>query len=392
MRLSIPFMFGHCANDWAPGAVWLIAPAAAAAMGLSPFELGLLFTIHSVGAALAYFPSGWLSDQVRRPGILLASTFWWVSAGYVLASFADGFWTLAILLAVAGMGDAAWHPIATGVLVKVSPGKRARELGLHAMGGTFSEVGAPLAVGFLLTLVDWRAALQFSVLPTVAMGIVFLFIANRIPHSEPSEDRKVDLAVMWRVWSKRRGLLIIAMISAYNMSLLAMLSMTPLFLQERFALSPDLIGLAFSVMVLLGALLQPATGHWADRHGGATLIRTCTAIGAVAAAVLWIDLPLFAVLALQVVVIGVMYAIRSAILAETVSHVGRSEGTTLGFAFAILDGVGAAGAFIAGAVADIDLAHAFLAAAVFAATSCGLSFFALERKNPQATQCEPAGD
>ena len=119
------FSLGHLANDWAPGAVWLLTPAIAVSLALSPAEVGLLLTIHSVGAAAAYLPAGVLADRVSDRGRLLLVTFWWVAIGYALAALAPGFWTLALLLAVAGMGDAAWHPIATGVLVEGMPHRRA---------------------------------------------------------------------------------------------------------------------------------------------------------------------------------------------------------------------------------------------------------------------------
>ena len=96
--------------------------------------------------------------------------------GYLLASFAGDFWVLALLLAIAGMGDAAWHPMATGVLVQHFPGRRGEALGVHAMGGTLAEVVGPLTAGFLLGFLDWRGALQVSVVPTLLMGIGFIWM------------------------------------------------------------------------------------------------------------------------------------------------------------------------------------------------------------------------
>jgi len=86
----VSFATGHLANDWAPAAIWLLAPAFAVAFDLSPAELGLLLTIHSVGAALAYVPAGLLADRLSDRGRLLLFTFWWVGAGYLLASLANG--------------------------------------------------------------------------------------------------------------------------------------------------------------------------------------------------------------------------------------------------------------------------------------------------------------
>jgi hypothetical protein len=51
------------------------------------------------------------------------------------------------------------------------------------------------------------------------------------------------------------------------------------------------------------------------------------------------------------------------LLAAAVEHAGSREGTTLGIAFALMDGVGAMGAVLAGVVGTIDLAYAYLLAA-----------------------------
>ena len=48
---------------------------------------------------------------------------------------------------------------------------------------------------------------------------------------------------------------------------------------------------------------------------------------------------------------------------------GRSESTTLGLAFAIMDGVGALGALLGGIAGSYDLRYAFVFAAAAAASS-----------------------
>ena len=198
---------GHLANDWLPGAVWILAPAIGLALDLKPSEIGLLITIHSIGASLAYFPAGILADRVQSQGRLLLGTFWWVAIGYFLASFAPGFWSLALLIAIAGMGDAAWHPIATGMLVRQMPNQRGRALGIHAIGGTLAEVLSPLLVGVLLSVLDWRSVLQISAIPAAAMGLAFFFLFRRIPNRHASTSlTKADLIAFAHQWRSRTGL------------------------------------------------------------------------------------------------------------------------------------------------------------------------------------------
>ncbi len=367
--LLLPFTFGHFANDCAPCAIWLIAPAVAIAMDLSPAEVGLLIAIQSVGAAAAYLPAGLVADHVSDRGRLLVATFWWVTIGYFAASLAPGFWTFAILLAIAGMGDAAWHPIATSVLVRAHTSRRAQVLGIHAMGGTFAELLAPLAVGFLLAYVDWRVAMQLTVLPTVLMGLVFFRVARKVPSAASRRVKRIDLLEIWQTWKHPKGLKVIALMCAYNMALMALLSMTPLFLQTVHGLAPSETGLAFSVMLLLGALAQPVIGRVSDLMGRRSIILVGNAIAAVAAVGVWLSVSLTLIITLLVVSIGVLVAIRSALLAAAIEHAGSREGTTLGIAFALMDGVGAMGAVLAGIMGSIDLAYAYLLAAGLSITA-----------------------
>lgn len=59
-----------------------------------------------------------------------------------------------------------------------------------------------------------------------------------------------------------------------------------------------------------------------------------------------------------------MDAIRSTMLATAVEHTERSEGTILGLAFALMDGVGAIGAVLAGVAAGFSWSHMFGFAAI----------------------------
>ncbi|MCP3952540.1 MAG: MFS transporter, partial [Desulfobacterales bacterium] len=247
-NLLIPFAIGHCANDLVPIGMYILIPAFGTAMGLSPAEIGLLFMIHQFGASIAYLPAGLLADHVANRGILLTTTFFWVGFGYLIASFADSFWSFAILIAVAGMGDAAWHPIATGVLAQMHKTRRAYALGMHAIGGHISEVIALPASGLLLMVGDWRTAIQVLVIPTLLAGCIFVFIAPKVPRSINSRPTRATFADIWRVWSSRAGLRVIALFTSYNMGLFAIISMTPLYLRANHGLDWMATAIALALM------------------------------------------------------------------------------------------------------------------------------------------------
>ena len=282
--LYFPFSLGHFANDFVPCSVVVLAPAIALEMNLNPMEVGLLLTLHSFGSALGYFPSGLLADSVRNRGNLLMLTFWWVGLGYLLASWAPGFWSLAFLFALAGCGDAAWHPLATAILVQSDPQKRGQALGFHAIGGTLSAVVGPVIVGFLLASMDWRETLHWIILPTLLVGFLFLKIQKWVPEQPQRKAfSKEDFQLLWKNWAQKRGLLIIFLISSYHMSLVALMSMIPLYLREFHGLSSAMTGFAFGMMVLFGAFMQPVMGRLSDRAGRRRVIVFGIATAAVCA-------------------------------------------------------------------------------------------------------------
>ncbi len=364
-NLLIPFSIGHFSNDLVPVGMYIFIPAFGAAMGLSPAEIGLLFMIHSLGSSMAFFPAGLLADHVANRGILLTASFFWVGFGYLTASFVDGFWAFAMLIAVAGMGDAAWHPIATGVLAQMHKARRAYALGMHAVGGHISEVIALPAAGLLLAMWDWRTAIQILVIPTLITGIFFIFISPKVPRHVNSRPTRADFADIWRIWTTSSGLRILALFISYNMGLFAIITMTPLYLRANHSMSWMVTGFAMAAMVLPGALLQPWMGKISDRVGRRPLIVFGNAAATGAAFVAWLPTTFGLSFIALGVALTVLVAIRAVLLAAAIDHAGGREGTSLGLAFAFMDGFAASAAVLAGLAGENDIANAFLLASGF---------------------------
>ncbi len=366
---------GHMTNDWVAGTIWLLAPAIAASMGLGPTEVGLILTINGLGAGLAYLPAGIIADRSKHPGYLMLFSFWWVAIGYWSATLVPGFWAITLLLAFGVMGDAFWHPVATGVLVKEMPQRRAQVLGIHAVGGSIgAEILGPLTTGFLLGYFDWQTSLQILLIPAIIMGVLFFPIANRI-HSKASQSLKtIDLKGLARHWMQRPGIALIAIMILYNMSLMAILGMTPLYLQNEYGMSPLHSGIVFAAMLLLGTAFQPFAGKYSDRNGRKPLILVTLIISSLFACLAGLSSSFVWLLAGLLPAAALLTAMRPVVLATAIDYSGKSEATTLGIVFTVLDGVGMLGALFAGLIGEISLSYAFLLSGGFAMLAAGVCF------------------
>jgi len=382
---------GHLVNDWVAGTIWLVAPAIAASMGLGPAEVGLIIAINGIAAGFTYVPAGIIADRTRNSGLLMLISFWWVAIGYFLSTLVPGFWLITLFLAIGNMGDAFWHPVATGVLVKTMPKRRAQVLGIHAMGGSVgAEILAPISIGVLLTYFDWQSSLQIITIPAFLMGLLFIVMGPRITSVSRQSIRKEKLAQVMQVWLTYRGLMMIGMMVLYNMSLFAILSMTPLTLQQRYEMSVFNSSVLFASMLVIGTLFQPFIGKLSDMVGRSQpIIMTLLFSTVFAAGAAWFEAFIPFMIAL-ICAVSLLTAVRPIILATAVELSEQSESTTLGVVFSVLDGVGALGALAAGLAGEIDLTLAFFMAAVFSIFSIVLYLASLA--SSKGKKCQVAFD
>ena len=359
----------HAAVDTPGAALWLIAPAVGLAWGLSPVEVGLLITAHSLGAGFGYLPSGVLADRFSRRGLMLTATIWWVVIGYMAASFAPGYWTLALMLAFAAVGDAAWHPMATGTMVQHMPQRRALALGVHLSGGMLAEIIGPLVVGFLLGYLDWRVVSRLAIIPAMLMGLAMLYFHRYVAPPRDSAITKSDLRDILSVWRTPAGAAMFGLGVSYSMSFVALMAMSPLFFQNYHGYSSAWAGTAFAVMLLGGGVSAPVMGQVSDRWGRKRIVVLSAIVGA--GGILLTAFSSSAFLLLIGVIIGgsALSGMRPVYLATAIEMVGKRESTSLGLVYAVMDGLGALGGLLAGLAGTNDLRFALVFAASMALLS-----------------------
>ena len=358
------FPVGHGAVDWGGGALWLLGPAMAISMGLTPFQVGLLFAARQIGSGISQLPAGFIGDHLRRRGAFLLVTFWWVSTAQLIASWSNSFWIVVGALTLASAGAAAWHPVAMGVMTQWMPERRAFVLGVHLTGGTVAEIAAPLLVGILLTYFSWSQTLVINTIPTIIMGLMFIRLAPMVIGPSEVFRGRADISGLVRSVLQPGALAVLLAITLHNMSLVAFMSMAPMYFQEVQGFSPGLSGLGFSLFLIGGGIAFPFVGHISDQIGRKTLTIVGLIGGGVFAWSITLVLSDTFIFVLLVITGVLMLGIRSVIMAMALEKVGHRESTVLGLISSVGEGVAAVGAVLAGALGDINLAYALMLAAI----------------------------
>ena len=384
----IGFPAGHGAVDAGTSALWIIAPAIALSLELGSTQVGLIFTVIAIGAGVTHIPAS-LVGETRFRGAFLLSTLWWVAGAYLAASLAPSYWVLLVFVALAASGAAAWHPVAMGTMAEHMPSRRAFALGVHYIGGSFMEVLAPIAAGLLLVFMDWRSVMQITIVPALIMGVFFLRLHHWIRPPAIGRMSLGELKTQARLVWKPASLAALGILGLYNMALMGLWSMTPLYLVDEREISSSVAGALFSVMVLSGSLGAVLIGRLIDRHNSKTITLSVLVAGAISPLlILWApNLPVL-IASLMLAGLAIMGLLPS-LIAIVLSIVGGRQTVMIGLLMGAGEVVGALGALLAGLAGETDLRLSLVVVAAIAL--CSTLLAAIHPFTPAVQGNEAAG-
>jgi len=149
----------------------ILAPFWRDALHLSLARVGLLLGVFDLGAMLLFIPLGLLADRWGESAVLVGGALFTatVTATAVLAT---GFWPLACLLAVAGLGYGSGQTAGNKAVADVfTGGGRGTAMGIRQSGLPVGGMVAALIIPPLATAFGWRAAVAGVALCCAVPGI-----------------------------------------------------------------------------------------------------------------------------------------------------------------------------------------------------------------------------
>jgi FSR family fosmidomycin resistance protein-like MFS transporter len=145
-------------------------------LGISYTLLGVMLTTRYVGTGVAQIAAGFMVDRFGAKMILMAGIILMVTAMGLMA-FASNYYVLMLLVILAGVGDAVFHPADYAILSSsISEKRMGRSFSVHTFAGHLGFAAAPAVIVFVSTVWDWRTALLISA--GVGFAIIFVMLTQ----------------------------------------------------------------------------------------------------------------------------------------------------------------------------------------------------------------------
>ncbi|MDG4534723.1 MFS transporter [Streptomyces sp. AV19] len=287
---------------------------------------------------------GMLTDRWRMPWLLPVSTV--AAGGGVALSGVGGSYAVTLaVVAVSGIGVAAYHPEAARVARRAAGGDHSA-MGWFSLGGNIGFAAAPLLVAAVVATGGLRASPLLAV-PALAAAVLYVAVPRTEGRPGPgpavgADGRRDD----WRSFALLSGAIMCRSVVFVGLS-----AFISLYVRQRAGGGEVAGTAALFVLYLGGAVGTVAGGRLANRYSRVTVVRRSYALSvlAVAGVVLVPGPALYVFVALTSACLYVPFSLHVTLGQDYLPrHVGTAGGVTLGLAISV---GGIAGPAI-GAVAD----------------------------------------
>ncbi|MEO5807868.1 MFS transporter [Devosia sp.] len=344
----------HLLNDLMQFTLPALYPLLKEAYALDYVQIGLLTLAQQMTASILQPAVGLYTDIKPKPYFLAVSMLF-ALAGMTLIATANSFGLLLVAAMIGGIGSAIFHPEASRVARLASGGKLGFAQSLFQVGGNIGTAIGPLAAAFLILPRGQSAAGWFTLI--AISGFIILTAVGRwyaahlalpMPKAPPRPVREVG--------DRRKLLLAFAVIGMLLLSkyvyISSLTSYYTFFLIEKFDLSAGTSQLYLFLFLAASAAGTIIGGPVGDRFGRLTVI-WCSILGSLPFTLLLPHLDLTGTAIVSIFIGLILSSAFSAIVVYTQELVPGKVGLVAGFVFGFAFGIGAIGAAVLGALADV---------------------------------------
>ncbi len=272
----------HASSHFAHLLLPLMFPVFMKEFGLSYSELGFLMTVFFVVSGLGQASAGFVVDRLgARPMLFVALSIFIVACS--TAATVTGYGGLLVVAALAGLGNATFHPVDFTILnQRVSAGRLGYAFSAHGLTGNLGWAAAPVFFATISSLSSWRMAYLAAAVMYVCILLLLIVQRDHLATQVAASDRDgpvehsmafMKLPVVWWCF----GFFLIS-----TMTLAVVQSFSVSILKAMHGVSFEAATLTLTAYMLCGALGMFVGGFVAARTSSSDRV-VALAMGAGAA-------------------------------------------------------------------------------------------------------------
>ncbi|MEY3445772.1 MAG: hypothetical protein RIR45_527 [Pseudomonadota bacterium] len=220
----------HASSHFAHLLLPLLFPVFKEEFGLNYSQLGLLMTTFFVVSGIGQASAGFVVDRLgARPLLFVAMGIFVVAC--MAASMVTGYSGLLLVAALAGLGNATFHPVDFTILnQRVSAPRLGYAFSAHGLTGNLGWAAAPVFFAGMGALVGWRNAYVAAALMYVAVLLLLVVqrdkLSTEVVRRDPQVHAEHDMAFMklpvvwWCFGFFFLSTMTLAVVQSYSVSIL----------------------------------------------------------------------------------------------------------------------------------------------------------------------------
>ncbi|MFP5276297.1 MAG: MFS transporter [Acidobacteriota bacterium] len=170
------------------GNIAVAAPQIAHQFGLSPAQMGMVFSAFAWTYAIGQVPNGWLGDRFGPKAVLTVVMVWWAVAA-VSTGFAIGFASLLAARLFLGLCEAGVLPVGTRAMQLWFPqSERCRMQGISNAATRLAVAVTPFIALRIMSVLGWRPIFYIF----GSLGAIWAVAFSRIYRNRPEEHKRVN--------------------------------------------------------------------------------------------------------------------------------------------------------------------------------------------------------
>ncbi len=264
-RLLALLALGHLVVDTNQGSLPALLPFLKAKFALTYAAAGVVLLVANMTSSVIQPVFGYLADRTARRWLLPWSLVL-ASTGIALTGLAATYAALLVLVVVAGLGIAAYHPEGYRTANQVAGDRKATGLSLFSIGGNIGVALGPPVITALVTGIGLPGTLGMLVPGLFVAGVIAAVLPSLVPAGlggggrrhvaiEPGRDMRGAMAVL------------IGVVTVRSWAQLGLVAYVPFFYVDVLKADRAVVGPILFAFLGAGAVGTLVGGPIADRWG-----------------------------------------------------------------------------------------------------------------------------